>query len=203
MAFSALLVFALALGVAAASPGPGIAALVARVLTHGFRDVLPFLVAMWLSEVVWLTCAVAGLAVIARTFALLFTILKFAGVAYLLFLAWKMWFAPTGGEEAHLPSGQSPSRMFLAGLTIGFSNPKVMVFYLALLPTLVDISRVSVFAWFELTLTALAVLITVDLAWTLLAARARKLLTGRRAARIARRASATAMAGAAVAIATR
>jgi threonine/homoserine/homoserine lactone efflux protein len=80
---------------------------------------------------------------------------------------------------------------------------QVMVFYLALLPTLVDLSRVTVFAWFELTLTALAVLITVDLAWTLLAARARKLLTGRRAARIANRASATVMVGAAAAIATR
>src|SRR5580700_4272740 len=87
MAFSALLVFALTLSVAAASPGPGIAALVSRVLTHGFREVLPFLVAMWLSEVVWLTCAVAGLAVIARTFALAFAVLKFAGVAYLVFLA--------------------------------------------------------------------------------------------------------------------
>jgi threonine/homoserine/homoserine lactone efflux protein len=78
-----------------------------------------------------------------------------------------------------------------------------MVFYLALLPTLVDLSRVTVFAWFELTLTALAVLITVDLAWTLLAARARKLLMGRRAAKIANRASATVMVGAAAAIATR
>jgi threonine/homoserine/homoserine lactone efflux protein len=203
MAFSALLVFALTLSVAAASPGPGIAALVSRVLTHGFREVLPFLVAMWLSEVVWLTCAVAGLAVIARTFALAFAVLKFAGVAYLVFLAWRMWFTSADVDEGHLPSGQSPLRMFLAGLTIGFSNPKVMVFYLALLPTLVDLTRVTLFAWFELTLTALAVLITVDLAWTLLAARARKLLTGRRAARIANRASATVMVGAAAAIATR
>ena len=80
---------------------------------------------------------------------------------------------------------------------------QVMVFYLALLPTLVDLSRVTVFAWFELTLTALAVLITVDLAWTLLAARVRKLLMGRRAAKIANRASATVMVGAAAAIATR
>ncbi len=46
MALSGLLVFALALIVAAGSPGPSIAALVARMLTNGFRDVLPFLAAM-------------------------------------------------------------------------------------------------------------------------------------------------------------
>ncbi|MEW6339498.1 MAG: LysE family translocator [Pseudomonadota bacterium] len=203
MALSALLVFALALGVAAASPGPGIAALVSRVLTHGLRDVLPFLAAMWIGEVVWLTCAVAGLSVIARTFGLVFLCLKFAGVAYLLFLAWKMWFAPASDAQGRLPSGQSPLRMFVAGLTISASNPKIMVFYLALLPTLIDLSRVGVTAWLELTLTALTVLIAVDLAWALLAVRAKRLLSGRRASRLANRASAAVMAGAAAAIATR
>ena len=63
MTLSNLLVFALALMVAAGSPGPSVAALVARVLTNGFRDVLPFLAAMWLGEALWLGCAVAGLAV--------------------------------------------------------------------------------------------------------------------------------------------
>ena len=48
-------VFALTLPVAAGLPGPRIAALVARVLTSGVRDVLPFLAAMWLGEVLWLT----------------------------------------------------------------------------------------------------------------------------------------------------
>ncbi|HTB90905.1 MAG TPA: LysE family transporter, partial [Steroidobacteraceae bacterium] len=89
-----LLVFALALIVAAGSPGPSIAALVARVLTHGFREVLPFLAAMWLGEALWLGCAVAGLAVIARTLGVVFVAIKLIGVAYLLYLAWKMWFAP-------------------------------------------------------------------------------------------------------------
>jgi threonine/homoserine/homoserine lactone efflux protein len=57
MTISNLLVFALALMVAAGSPGPSVAALVARVLTNGFRDVLPFLAAMWLGEALWLGCS--------------------------------------------------------------------------------------------------------------------------------------------------
>jgi threonine/homoserine/homoserine lactone efflux protein len=203
MALSGLLVFALALIVAAGSPGPSIAALVARVMTSGLRDVLPFLAAMWLGEAIWLGCAVAGLAMLAHTFALVFIALKFAGVAYLLFLAWKMWFAPAEVRASVLPANRSAWRMFGAGLATALGNPKIMVFYVALLPTLVDLSQVGALAWLELTLTMLAVLCAVDFGWALVAARARKLLTSRRAVRIANRASATMMAGAAAAIAAR
>jgi threonine/homoserine/homoserine lactone efflux protein len=78
-----------------------------------------------------------------------------------------------------------------------------MVFYLALLPTLVDLSRVGTVAWIELTLTMLLVLVSVDIGWALLAARARQLLTSCRAVKIANRTSASMMAGAAAAIAAR
>ncbi|MFL9949358.1 LysE family translocator [Paraburkholderia agricolaris] len=203
MSLSALLVFALALIVAAGTPGPSVAALVARVLTNGFRDVLPFLAAMWLGEALWLTCAVAGLAVIARSFGVVFIVLKFAGVAYLLFLAWKMWRAPADVQGNDLPNGQSPWRMFVAGMLVTLGNPKIMVFYLALLPTIIDLSRIGTVAWFELTLTMLIVLMAVDFGWALLATRARKLLTAPRAVKITNRASATLMAGVAAAIATR
>ncbi|AEA61294.1 LysE family translocator [Burkholderia gladioli] len=203
MALSALLVFALALMVAAGSPGPGIAALVARVMSNGFRDVLPFLAAMWIGEILWMSFAVAGLAALAKTFATAFLLLKSAGIVYLLFLAVKMWLAPAAVDDGRLPSGQSPLRMFAAGLTVSLGNPKIMVFYVALLPTLVDISHVGPLAWAELALTMLVVMAAVDLSWALLAARARRLFRSRRAVKVANRASATMMAGAAVVMATR
>ncbi|MBU9274743.1 LysE family translocator [Burkholderia gladioli] len=203
MALSALLVFALALMVAAGSPGPGIAALVARVMSNGFRDVLPFLAAMWIGEILWMSFAVAGLAALAKTFATAFLLLKIAGIVYLLFLAVKMWLAPAAVDDGQLPSGQSPLRMFAAGLTVSLGNPKIMVFYVALLSTLVDLSHVGPLAWAELALTMLVVMAAVDLSWALLAVRARRLLTSRRAVKVANRASATMMAGAAVVMATR
>lgn len=203
MSFSSLLVFALALVIVAGSPGPSVAALVARVLTNGFREILPFLAAMWFGEALWLTCAVAGLTALAHTFAWAFLALKLMGVAYLLFLAWKMWFAPTALADGHLPIGQSPLRMFIAGLIVTLGNPKIMVFYLALLPTIIDLSRVGAVAWFELTLTMFIVLMAVDFAWALLAVHARKLLATQRAVKIANRTSATVMVGAAAAIAVR
>src|SRR3546814_9022647 len=63
---SALLLFAGALLIAAGSPGPSIAALVARVVTAGWRGVLPFIAAMWIGEAIWLSLAVWGLAAVAE-----------------------------------------------------------------------------------------------------------------------------------------
>ena len=201
MTVSSLLAFALALFVVAASPGPSIAALVARVLTSGCRDVLPFLAAMWLGEALWLSAAAVGLAAIAHLFRIVLFALKMGGVAYLLFLACKMWFAPTEASKERIPMGRSPCRMFGAGIAVTLGNLKIMIFYLALLPSMLDLGHVRPLAWLELTITMLLVLISVDLAWVVLAVRARLFLTNRRAVKIANRSSAVVMVGAAAAIA--
>lgn len=203
MTFTSLLIFAAALFVAACSPGPSIAALVARVISKGFRDVFPFLLAMWVGEGIWLSFAVFGLAVVAQTFHAAFVAVKWAGVAYLAYLAWKMWTAPVEAKTGELPKDDSPLKLFLAGMSVTLGNPKIMMFYLALLPTIIDLASVSVVGWLELTLTMAVVLVAIDLAWVLAAAQARKLLKSTRAMKIANRISAATMAGAAAAIAAR
>ena len=202
MDVTTLVIFAGALFIAAGSPGPSVAALVARVLARGPRDVMPFLAAMWIGEGIWLTCAVAGLAAIAETFHWAFVAIKWLGVCYLLYLAWKMWSAPAA-EEGTLPEVRSPWRMFFAGMTITLGNPKIMVFYMALLPSIIDMTAVTPVVWVQLVATMLVVLIVIDLSWVLLAAKARGFLRSRRAVQIANRASAGTMAGAAALIATR
>src|SRR5262249_19844948 len=107
MSLSSLLIFAGALIVAAGSPGPSIAALVSRVISKGWRDVLPFLVAMWIGEGIWLSLAVFGLAFVAQTFHLAFLVVKWVGVVYLAWLAWKMWTAPIAVREGELPTNDS------------------------------------------------------------------------------------------------
>lgn len=203
MTLASLLLFAGALFVAAGSPGPSVAALVSRVIAKGFSDALPFLLAMWIGEAVWLALAVWGLAYMAETFHLAFLALKWAGVAYLAYLAWKMWTAPVETGDARLPEARSAMRLFLTGLAVTLGNPKIMMFYLALLPTIIDLGSVTVAGWLQLTAVMVAVLAAVDLLWAGAAAQARKLLRSARAMRWANRVSAGAMAGAAAAIASR
>lgn len=203
MDISALIIFAGALLVAAGSPGPSVAALVARVIARGYRDVLPFLAAMWIGEAIWLSCAIFGLAFVAETFHMAFLVIKYAGVAYLLYLAWKMWTAPVGVTEEEMPRAGSRWRLFLTGMAVTLGNPKIMMFYLALLPTIIDLASVTVIGWAELTLTMVVVLVAVDTSWIIAASQARRLLKSPRAMRIANRTSASMMAGAAAAIAAR
>ena len=200
---SSLIIFAGALLVASGSPGPSVAALVARVLARGYRDILPFLAALWIGELIWLSFAVLGLSAIANSFHLLFTIIKYVGVVYLLYLAWKMWHAPVDVDAETIPDTKSGVRMFIAGMTMTMGNPKIMLFYMALVPTVIDLASVSLFGWFELSVALMVVLVAVDLTWVFMASRLRHLIRSRRAMKIANRTSATVMVGAAVAIASR
>jgi threonine/homoserine/homoserine lactone efflux protein len=141
------------------------------------------------------------MAALADALGHLFVVLRYAGAAYLVYLALRMWFAPQHIDGAEPGAPQRPWKMFGTGLAVTLGNPKIMVFYLALLPTIVDIGHVGMVGWAELLATMLLVLIAVDCAWALLAARARRLLASRRAVRIANRTGAVVMAGAAATIA--
>ena len=201
MAPTALLIFSGALIADSLSPGPTVTALVARVLARGVRDVLPFLVAIWLGEAIWLSLGVAGLAALAAAFQMAFQAIKWAGVAYLLYLAWRLFTrAPAvGGGEPALAGGGLTA--FASGLSVALGNPKNMLFYLTLMPSLMDMTGVTAAGWAELVLTLVATLAVVDLGWALLAARARTFLHNSRTIRRANQISGGMMALAAAAIA--
>lgn len=202
MTLASLLIFAIALLINSGAPGPSVAALVARVINAGAASVLPFLLAMWVGEVGWLLAAILGLGIIAQKLIVVLTVIKFGGVAYLLYLAWKMWNAPTE-PQGQLPVARSPLKMFFTGISFTIGNPKIALFYLALLPSLIDLHSLSVLNVAELCVTCFAVMAVTDVLWVAAASAARHFLRSSRAVKIANRASACAMTGAAVAIATR
>ncbi len=78
---------------------------------------------------VWLTFAVLGLAALAQAFHEVFLVVKYAGAAYLLYLAYKLWTAPaTAREVAAEEKTEHPAKLLLGGLAITLGNPKTIVF---------------------------------------------------------------------------
>ncbi|MCJ2053098.1 LysE family translocator [Methylobacterium sp. J-070] len=191
------LTYALALGVAAAVPGPGVVALVARALGSGFRAAMAFMVGLILGDLAFLAAATFGLALIAETLGTVFTVVRVCAGLYLAYLAVRLWRSAGSAEGIETGAADSPRASFVAGLTVTLANPKTIVFYLAVLPTLVDLAGVSGGDFVRLVSVTTLVLVTVMTPYAALAARARDSLK-RPAFRIRlNRSAAAIMAGAA------
>ncbi|MCO5732690.1 LysE family translocator [Rhizobium sp. SSA_523] len=203
MTLTSLIAYAGALFIAAAIPGPGMTAIVARALGSGFRPTFFMGLGLILGDLVYLTAVILGLALVAQQFGTIFLIIKYAGAAYLCFIAWKLW--TTGLLSQSIEAEQVPSVFlsFLSGLLVTLGNPKTMLFYLALAPTLLPIREIGVSDYLVLVCVTFAVLMAVLLPYILLAARARLLLKRPRTLQILNRSAASILAGTAAYIAAR
>jgi threonine/homoserine/homoserine lactone efflux protein len=180
-----------------------VTALVARVIGRGTRGAPSFCLGLLVGDLIWVTCATFGLALLAAMFQPVFAVIRYLGAAYLVYLAWKLWTAPAAGpDESRIASGEG-IRLFLGGLALTTGNPKTMLFYLALLPTLIDLSHVSAGGFIEIVLIVSGIYSLVLTGYVLLAARARRAFRSRRAMKIVNRLTGGVMAGAAVAVVTR
>lgn len=203
MTLSALGLFAAAIFVLAISPGPTAVALMARVISHGSFSVLPFTAALWIGEVFFFTVAVLGLSALLSQFAWALALIKWAGVLYLVFLAYRLWSDAAAAHGVQPAEPASPVRLFVAGLAVTFTNAKVIAFYLALLPAVVDFAQISFAGWLELTLVLISVLAAIDLGYIAVAEIVRRRLGSLGHTKILNKCSALALAGAAFLIATR
>ena len=156
-----------------------------------------------LGDVVYLSAAVLGLAYIASTFGTAFMVIKYAGVAYLLWMAVSFWRKGVTAEKVAAQSAGDALSSFLAGFMVTLGNPKVIVFYLALLPTFLDLSTVTPVDFGVLIVLTFAVLVAVMIPYIGLAGRARHMLQSPRALKMLNRIAASFLAGAATAIAVR
>lgn len=154
-------------------------------------------------DLVWLACAVLGVAALAQAYQPMFFAMKYLGVAYLLYLAWQLWTAPIlpAGTEAPV-RGEGP-RLLLVGLAMALGNPKTMLFYMALLPTIVDLREVGAVDLLSLTTTVTVIYSVVLAGYVFLAARARDFVRSPRARKAVNRVSGGVVAGAAATIALR
>jgi threonine/homoserine/homoserine lactone efflux protein len=203
MSLYGLLTFCAVYALTVASPGPGIAAVIARGLAHGMKGTPAFIAGFLCGDLVWFGIAATGLAALAKTAATLFVAIKWAGVAYLLYLAWKLWTAPARSVEVRGDGREHGWRAFMASFLLTLGNPKAILFFLALLPTVVDLATLNLLSIVEISLAMCVVQPIVLVVYALLAAKARELFTTPRAIRRLNRGSGVALAGAAAVVATR
>jgi threonine/homoserine/homoserine lactone efflux protein len=200
-----LLIFSSVYLLAVATPGPGVAAVIARSLARGTQGAMAFIAGFGIGDLIWFSVAATGLAALAQTARVVFVIIKYAGAVYLLYLAYRLWTAPPAAatEQQTVDTGQRPMQLFLGSLALTMANPKTAIFFLALLPTVVRLEELTVFGFLEIVAVISIVLPLVLGGYVFLAARARRMFKSERAVRTINRSTGAAMACAAVAVATR
>lgn len=204
MSWYGLLTFCMVYFLAVATPGPGVAAVIAHGLARGPRGAAAFIAGFVAGDLIWFLGAALGLSALAQTAHSAFVAVKYLGAAYLLFLAYKMWSAPARRfDPIDAPVVQRPVNLFLGSLALTLGNPKPMIFFLALLPTVVNLENLTPRGYVEIGAAIAVILPTILGAYVLAAAHARAWLRSPRAIRLLNRSSGSLMAAAAVAVATR
>lgn len=203
MTLAALLAYCGALFIAAIIPGPGITAIVARALGSGFRSTFFMGLGVIIGDMAYLTAVVLGLSFIAQSFTTTFMLIKIAGALYLAYLAWKLWTSGLLPQDIEARRSTGMTASFLSGLFVTAGNPKSMLFYVALVPTLIDLDTIGLKDYGILLVATFAVLLAVVLPYIALASRARLFLKQPKALQRLNRIAAGILAGTAAYIATR
>ena len=190
MSIESALVMAGALAALAAAPGPAVLAIVGAAISGGFRSTSLLVMGIVLGDIVFLLFAIAGLWYVAESWGAFFVIVRIAGGSYLIWTGMRWLIAP--GVDAYPPrqvGATTRIRSIASGLGITLANPKVILFYLGLLPTFIDLSTLTLVDALVVVMVVSLVISSVLAAYACAGAQARRMLKGGRSARYLHRVS--------------
>lgn len=173
MAWEQWLSFFAAAWIISLSPGAGAVASMSTGQSVGFRRGYWNIVGLQLGLIVQIVIAAAGLGAILAASEPAFQLIKWCGVAYLLYLGWKQW-ALGAGSALSVQKSQAivnARKLVLKGFLVNMSNPKAIVFLLAVLPQFLNMSQPVLMQYVWMTITLVLVDSVVMMGYTGLASR--------------------------------
>ena len=199
MSYQLWLGFMVACWVISVSPGAGAIASMSSGLNYGFRRGYWNALGLQLALLVQIGIVAAGAGVLFATSPWAFLAIKWFGVGYLLYLAYLQWCAPVQSIQIQQEQPtKSVAKLMLSGFLVNMSNPKAIVFLLAVLPQFLDLSRPQLSQYLIMALTMITIDLMVMAGYTGLAAKVLRLLRSPRQQKIMNRSFATLFAGAAL-----
>jgi threonine/homoserine/homoserine lactone efflux protein len=193
MSLEVWLAFVAASSVLLVIPGPTILLVVSYALGRGWKVAAPVATGVALGDLTAMTLSMLGVGALLAGSAALFTVLKWVGAGYLVFLGVKLWRAGSRLDVEARTVAAAPGRMLAHAWLVTTLNPKSIVFFVAFLPQFLDPGRPfwPQMAVFEATFVTLA--FANAFGYAVLAARARRLASSPRAIRLVNRAGGTAL----------
>ena len=159
-------------------PGPSALYIITSSVTQGRRAGIASVVGIELASLIHASAAALGLSALLLTSALIFSVVKYLGAAYLIYLGVRTLLAREGSQQASIPAPRSFSHLLSQGFLVNLLNPKTALFFYAFLPQFVNPARGAV-AGQILLLGALFVLLAscTDSLYALLGSTAGQLFT--------------------------
>jgi threonine/homoserine/homoserine lactone efflux protein len=153
-----LIAFSIGMIVLAASPGPGVFASVSKAISDGFKSSLFLISGLVLGDVLFLILALIGMSTISKIMGEMFFTIKIAGGIYLVFLGIKAFkrSKPTSVEVK--TGGKNKMSAFMSGLLVTLGNPKPILFYASVVPTIINIKDVHLIE----ALVMIAIIVSVS-----------------------------------------
>jgi threonine/homoserine/homoserine lactone efflux protein len=171
-----VLAFILATSILMVIPGPNVALIVANSVAWGTRYGLLTVASTAAAMVVQLGLTVLGLSAALGVLAAWFELLRWIGVAYLLWLGIRQWRAPPVDLTRVPAQPRSARAIALRGFLVSLTNPKTLLFYGAFFPQFISLDRPLLPQTALLSAIFLALALLLDGGWAILAGRARFLL---------------------------
>jgi threonine/homoserine/homoserine lactone efflux protein len=137
-----LISFLIGMVVLAATPGPGVFGSMAKAAAEGFKMSLFFIGGLVLGDSILLALALLGLSAIAKLMGGMFLIIKFAGGLYLVYLGFRMFVSSTISGYAQTEKKENKWQTCLSGMLLSLGNPKPILFYASVLPTIINFNDV-------------------------------------------------------------
>ncbi|MFG1223082.1 LysE family translocator [Xanthobacter wiegelii] len=171
-----LALFVLACIALGATPGPNVALIVGTSLKHGRQAGILTATGVNVGLIAQLALVAGGLAYVVEAFSHHFDLVRYAGAAYLVWLAVMQWRAAGKAVEAPAPSAHAA---FGRGLAVAFANPKTLLFHAAFLPQFVTDTTNPVPQIALLAAIFAVIALVGDMLWAVVADKARAALKGR------------------------
>ncbi|MCH9645257.1 MAG: LysE family translocator [Proteobacteria bacterium] len=134
------------------TPGPGTLAVFAKSMAQGFMPAFYLSLGMVLGDLVYLAAVIFSLDLFAEFITPLMDYVRIFGGLYLVYLGYSAWNAHKIKSSSNAKHNTN-NKEFLTGLIISLTNPKVMIFYIAVLPPFIDLSQVDLIYALELLTT--------------------------------------------------
>lgn len=165
------------------SPGPGVVMTLTNAMRYGMRGTLGGILGLALGILVVATISATGLGVLLATSAMAFTVIKFVGAAYLIYLGIRLWLAPVRRLSEHVVHDARFGKRFLEGMSIQLTNPKTIFFFLSIFPQFIDPNQSYPLQFAGLAVSFSVLLIIIHILYALSARRARTWLGSERGGR--------------------